>query len=57
MAYAAAVFAENDYDVIGFDLRGHGKSEGMRGNLCDINVLVRDAIDFLKASSIYYTED
>jgi alpha-beta hydrolase superfamily lysophospholipase len=41
---------ENDYALLGFDLRGHGKSEGIRGHtpsfefyMRDIDLLIREA--------------
>ena len=32
-AYYAKYFAEQGYDFVGFDFRGFGKSEGMRGHI------------------------
>jgi alpha-beta hydrolase superfamily lysophospholipase len=30
-AYAASKLAEEGFEVLAFDLRGHGKSEGIKG--------------------------
>src|SRR3989304_812845 len=35
-------FANKNYEVIAFDLRGHGKSQGKRGGIKDISELFND---------------
>jgi hypothetical protein len=46
-AYIAKLMAEKGFEVVAFDLRGHGKSEGIRGYF-QLNNL-----DFLKTSMFW----
>lgn len=50
----ASIFAENHFAVFAFDLRGHGKSEGKRGDAESIDQLVED-VEFalMKCRSLY----
>lgn len=46
-ANMAKVFANNGFTFVGFDLRGHGRSEGERGYLDDANLIKEDAHKFI----------
>jgi alpha-beta hydrolase superfamily lysophospholipase len=41
-AHVAAVFTENGYALEGYDLRGHGRSGGARGNTPSYDALMQD---------------
>jgi len=41
-AHVAAALTAADYALLGFDLRGHGKSEGLRGHTPSYDVLMDD---------------
>lgn len=45
----AKILANNGFTVVGFDQRGHGKSEGEKGYLDDINLMKVDAQLFIGA--------
>ena len=42
------VLAENNWHVVGWDLRGHGRSEGKRGYIRDFNDYVTDLATLIK---------
>ncbi len=46
----ASVFVEKGYSVIGFDQRGHGRSEGKRGHTPSYEILLQDIELLLKKS-------
>ena len=52
--HLAKVFNEADYTFIGFDHRGHGKSEGKRGHTPSYETLLDDIESFLAEISEYY---
>jgi alpha-beta hydrolase superfamily lysophospholipase len=45
----AKILASNGFTVVGYDQRGHGRSEGERGYLDDINLMKVDANLFIGA--------
>jgi alpha-beta hydrolase superfamily lysophospholipase len=46
----AKTLAENDWYVMGLDLRGHGRSEGKRGYVADFHDYVHDLADFVRVA-------
>lgn len=46
-AHVGARFAEAGFALMGFDLRGHGKSDGPRGHSPNYEALMKDIDDFL----------
>jgi acylglycerol lipase len=47
-AYVSKIFAENGHEVVGFDFKGFGHSEGTRGLIDDTEVFLHEAIEFFK---------
>lgn len=45
--HVGAAYAEAGYAVQGYDLRGHGQSEGLRGHTLSYQALMNDISDFL----------
>jgi acylglycerol lipase len=43
------LMSEAGYSVRGFDMEGHGESDGSRGYIQDVNALARDIIDYTKS--------
>jgi alpha-beta hydrolase superfamily lysophospholipase len=56
-ANIAKILSEQGYEVLSFDLRGHGKSEGIRGYLENKDVIVEDIRNFIKITENEYPED
>lgn len=46
-AHIAEQFAENGYCVVGYDYRGHGRSEGIKGYVEDLQTHLSDAKQFI----------
>ena len=46
--HVAAAFTERGYALLGFDLRGHGKSGGPRGHTPSYQALMDDITEFIK---------
>ena len=53
-AHVAAALNEAGYAVLGFDLRGHGKSEGLRGHTPSYDTLMDDIGRLLDAAAQRY---
>jgi alpha-beta hydrolase superfamily lysophospholipase len=49
-----AAFAAAGYALLGFDLRGHGKSGGQRGHAPSLEAFFRDIEDFLREAETRY---
>lgn len=47
VANTAKFMASNGYTFVGYDQRGHGKSEGERGYLDDSKLVMKDANTFI----------
>lgn len=47
IANTARVLAQNGITFVGFDQRGHGRSEGERGYIDDMEVVFKDARIFI----------
>lgn len=56
MAHIAKSFAKEGYATVGFDFRGHGKSQGLSGYIDDYNTLLNDYILFIKLVDKLYDE-
>jgi acylglycerol lipase len=54
--YVAMDFANSGYDVIGFDFRGFGHSEGPRGLIENTDNFIKDAIKFVEKAKEHYYE-
>jgi alpha-beta hydrolase superfamily lysophospholipase len=52
--HVAAALAEKGYALLGFDLRGHGKSGGKRGHTPSYETLLDDIRDFFKQADERY---
>ncbi len=50
----SAAFTAAGYVLLGFDLRGHGKSGGPRGHTPSLNALFKDIEDFLREAGARY---
>ncbi len=46
-AHVGKVMTDAGYALVGFDLRGHGKSEGARGHFPSLNTVMQDIKEFL----------
>lgn len=55
--YVAGALTKAGYNLISFDLRGHGLSEGKKGHTPDINHLMDDITLFLKKSKSLFAGD
>lgn len=56
MAHIAKSFAKEGYTTVGFDFRGHGKSQGLPGYIDNYNTLINDFILFTKLVDKLYDE-
>jgi alpha-beta hydrolase superfamily lysophospholipase len=54
--YVSTAFMSRGYSVCGFDLRGHGLSEGKRGDIEDFSLFVSDIKDFYEFVKSFSTE-
>ncbi len=52
--HVAAALAEKDYAILGFDLRGHGKSGGPRGHIPSYDALMDDIASFSRQTEERY---
>ena len=52
--YIAKILAESGCEVIAFDFRGHGKSQGLRGYIPSVDLLIEDTQDFIQEISLLY---
>jgi len=50
----ARMFVMNGYDVVGFDYKGFGRSEGQRGYIGDNEKFYEDGLNFLDQVRGYY---
>jgi acylglycerol lipase len=50
----AKALAEAGCEVVAFDFRGHGKSQGIKGYLRDFELLITDTLDFVNEISKLY---
>lgn len=50
----AKTFADNGITFVGFDQRGHGKSEGERGYLDDAKEVMKDSYAFIRSVAKLY---
>ena len=55
-AHVAQAFTDAGYALVGFDLRGHGKSGGARGHFPSLDVLMQDIRQFFKYLVTKYPE-
>lgn len=55
-AYAAKLLSEQGFEVLSFDMRGHGKSEGIKGFLENMDTVLNDMKNFIKVSEKEYAE-
>ena len=53
-AHVGAAFAAAGYALLGFDLRGHGKSGGPRGHAPSLDAFFKDIEDFVRAAETRY---
>jgi alpha-beta hydrolase superfamily lysophospholipase len=53
-AHVGAAFAQAGYALLGFDLRGHGKSGGPRGHAPSAEAFFKDIEDFVRAAGERY---
>lgn len=53
-AHVGQAFAASGYALVGFDLRGHGRSGGPRGHTPDYERLLDDLTDFLTQMKVRY---
>ena len=53
-AHVGAAFAAAGYALLGFDLRGHGKSGGVRGHAPSLDAFFKDIEDFVRAAETRY---
>jgi len=51
-SHMAEYFASLGIEVVSFDLRGHGLSEGQRGHCDDFQLMISDVDDFLSRASV-----
>lgn len=51
-SHMAEYFASLGIEVVAFDLRGHGRSEGQRGHCDDFQLMVSDVDEFLNRASV-----
>lgn len=56
-ACLAKIFSANGITTIGFDIRGHGKSEGLRGSIRSSQDLVNDYMDFIQLIDTLYDKN
>lgn len=56
-AHVAEAMTEAGFHFIGFDLRGHGLSEGKRGHTPDFDHILDDVTLFLEKSGQFFNED
>ncbi len=56
-AHVGEALVDAGYHLVGFDLRGHGLSEGKRGHTPDLNHMMDDIEIFLKESSYRFGDD
>jgi alpha-beta hydrolase superfamily lysophospholipase len=54
--HVGRAITDADYALVGFDLRGHGKSGGLRGHFSSLDVGMRDIQDFLLLLKKRYPE-
>jgi alpha-beta hydrolase superfamily lysophospholipase len=52
--HVANALAQAGYALFGFDLRGHGLSEGQRGHSPSLEHILKDITEFLKQLSLRY---
>jgi len=52
--HVGAAFAAADYALLGFDLRGHGKSGGARGHTPSLEAFFKDMDDFVAQAASRY---
>jgi alpha-beta hydrolase superfamily lysophospholipase len=50
--HVAAVFAKNNIRMQGFDLRGHGKTDGQRGHIPSFELAMRDIDHFISQAML-----
>lgn len=55
--HVGKAFVKNGYHLIGFDLRGHGLSEGARGHAPGLRALYDDISSFIEESKQYLGND
>lgn len=55
-AYLAKRLSERGYEVVGFDQRGFGKSEGVRGYIKDFSTIQNDSSRFLELVRKHYSD-
>ena len=55
-AHVAATLNGSGYVVYAFDLRGHGKSDGIRGHASSYDILMDDISLFIAAASLRYPQ-
>lgn len=53
-AHVAEAFAMEGYALFAADIRGHGKSEGLKGHADSVEILMQDVDELLKQASIRY---
>jgi acylglycerol lipase len=56
-AIIARFFSNHGYDVLSFDLRGHGKSEGIKGFLENQKVILEDINNFISITENEYNNE
>ena len=47
MAYIAKIFSENGYEMVGYDYKGFGYSEGERGLIDNTANFINDGLVFI----------
>jgi acylglycerol lipase len=52
--HVGAALTNAGYALLGYDLRGHGRSDGQRGHIPDFQSLMDDIADFLEQASQRY---
>ena len=57
LSYTAKILSNSGYDVLSMDLRGHGRSDGIRGLLETKDAIIKDYIDFIDNTIIDYNKN
>lgn len=52
-AYVSKYFVENGYEVVGFDFKGFGYSEGTRGLIDNTEEFLKDALNFYEKIKLF----